>query len=163
MFFGRIVPLLALLALVAGPGGLVAQGSGDNSPAIVVELKFSGETIEVVGKTDKEAFVPKQNGVPQMAPLWYEALGSNGEVVYADVLPDPRELRIDSGDPAAPDATGETDGAAAKNPGTTVQLEEANLSIAIPAGGRRPKDLVVYRRSSENSESGRTELLRVGL
>lgn len=147
MWFVRSAILMVLV------GRALAQ---ETMPAIVVELKFIKDKIEFVSKTEKEAFVPKQYGVPQMAHIFFEAQGGkDGDVIYADELHDPREVRIDTGK-ADPDGEGDAGG--------EVKIEEATTTIVIPNSGQlRPKELVVYKRTSENSENGRTVLLRVGL
>jgi hypothetical protein len=141
-----LVPVFALAL-----GGM--SHAQDTQPAIIVELKFSGEdtTIEVVGKTEGEVHVPQQLGVPQLTPLFFEAVGGkDGEVVYADELRDPREIRVDRENQS--------------DTHTLVKVDEATTFIRIPTGGKiRPKELVIYRRTSEDSEKGRSVLLRAGL
>ena len=142
---------IVLCALILS-GPVCAQTPTDLSPAVVVTLKFGRSTVELAKKESRDAFIVAQYGMPQLEPLFYEAYGPEGEVVYAGALFEPTLVhgpRLEQNPGPEPQ-------------GHTSIIEEGLLTIAIPLEAK-PQKLVVWRRVKDGRKDARKKLLEAGL
>lgn len=84
----RCVVLAVLLA-----GAAWAQEADE--PATIVAVKWAGQKLELVDKLDDPGPCPPQHGTPQLAPLFFEVTGEDGDVLYAGTIYDSRNSSVD--------------------------------------------------------------------
>lgn len=146
--------LLAALTLWL-TGACLAGDQTRVGPMVRIELKFVENRIEVVSIRRIRSVPYGQYGVPQMAPLFYEIVGQEGEVFYAGELMDPRFAFSASTDP-----TVSTTGSSGKPPYKVPREGTSVIKVPEVDGAR---EIRVYRRISDDPDSGRELLLKAGL
>lgn len=150
MMHGRLAAgvSLALVLGMAGPGP--GQVLDEPERALRVEIQFAEDRISPVSIRRVQTIVPRQYGVPQLSPLFFELTGEGGQVLYAGSLADPRTVVLEGGR-AAGDLSGQT-----------VHMPEASVTVLLPD---RPeaRELKGYRRAATGSPGRRVLLFRVGV
>lgn len=133
---------LAHLLLLAAP----ALAQTDMVPAIVIELKFKAQAVELVSKQDADAHVYRQLGVPQRSPMFFETTGPKGEVLYATAV----------GDVANASIEGENEESARAR-----REEGIQVRLTMPRQGN-PKKFTLYKRAGRDNDD-RSKVLEVDL
>jgi hypothetical protein len=145
----RVNRWLAALAVVAlcACGARAQEGA---SRVVLVELVFKGGQLSL-GEVERVAGRARSHhGIPQLAPVFFEVVGAGGEVLYAGEVGEPLPAsfyRVDEKGAFVP---------------IPAEMEDPRTVLRIP-DLPEAKELVVYRRVSEEAEGGREQLLRVGL
>lgn len=136
------------VALVLALRLAVAAWAQDTSvPAIVIELKWVEDKVELVSKKNVDAWVPKQLGVPQNEPMFLEVLSGEDNVIYAASLSNPLDADIEGESEEDRDA----------------RRKEGMLAyIPIPREPA-PRRVTIYRRLAERGKTVRAKLLEVNL
>lgn len=124
--------LPALIALCVAGTSLAAE------PALVVTLKWEGETLSVDKVEKKEMTVPTERGMPQLVARFFELQDGEGNVHFSGSLDDAR------------------DNAHAERPANHSQ------QLVIPDIPEARK-LIFMKRVSPDPDKGRQEILRVDL
>lgn len=85
-----------LTALVVGFAITCAAFAGDPpvepERALVITLKWEGDSISVDKVDRKEVALPGQKGFPQLLRVFYELRDANGDTYYSGGLHDPRVI-----------------------------------------------------------------------
>jgi hypothetical protein len=137
-----------LLALVLASSVLAQEGGITFTKVIRIKLSFSDGGIAMKGAERDEGFAYPQYGIPQFAPLFYEIVGTEQEVLYAGELGDPRQQ-----------CHAREQGPGVKPVPRPEPPKEATLEVTVP-DLEGASEIVVYRRTSDDPESGRTEKMR---
>ena len=129
---------IALLVAILGPVRCSAEPPQDGERAVVLTLSWDGTNL-AVDKTDRrETAVPAQHGFPQLWNRFFELQNKDGDVCYAGPVALPQTVAT---------------GADAKP--FTFQLILPDLDEA--------RHLVVYRRVSQDPDTGRKIILEKDL
>lgn len=125
----------------------------EEARSILVVLKFDGKTVSFVSKDEETGAVAPQRGTPQMEPMFYEVRGEEGEVLYSDVIIDPRH-------PAQEGIDEET----GKMVGGATPQEAGTTHLRFPAFPKA-KTFTAYRRKQTGGEDDgdREKLVEVEL
>lgn len=140
--------IACLCALFFASSVLAQEGGITYTKVIRIQLSFSDGGIAFKGAEREEGFAYPQYGIPQFSPMFYEIVGAEQEVLYAGELGDPRQRCYAKED--SPDA---------KPAPRPEPPKEATLEITVP-DLEGASEIVVYRRTSDDPESGRTEKMR---
>lgn len=133
----------SITSLVLGLAFACAAVAGDPpvepERALVITLKWEGDTVSVDKVEKKEVALPNQKGFPQLQRVFYELRDANGDTYYSGGLHDPRVV---------PHAT------TVKAKGTSVlmvpDIEEA-------------RKLVIMERVSRDPDTGRKVVVEADL
>lgn len=137
----------AVASALLATGAFAQEGV---SRVVLVELVFKGEQLSL-GEVQRVAGRARSHhGIPQLAPVFFEVVGGGGEVLYAGEVA-----------PPAPASFFRVDEKGAFVPVPT-EIEDPRTVLRVP-DLPEAKELVVYRRVSEDAEGGRQQVLRVGL
>lgn len=79
-----------LIALAFAAAALAGDPPVEPERALVITLKWEGDTISVDKVEKKEVALPGQKGFPQLLKVFYELRDKNGDVHYSGSLRDPR-------------------------------------------------------------------------
>lgn len=141
--------LVAVLACI-----LIAPASaqdGEVGPAIEIRLKFTDAGISLDGISRIQGPQYSQNGLAQAEPMFYEIVGSQEEVLYSGSIGDPRDRSSGSHDPET--------GKPVQGPS---RAKEGLAILTVPEIEGAAK-FIVYRRTSDDPDAGRTVALEAGL
>lgn len=129
----RLLCIAAALALAS----FAHAQSDDMVPAIVIDLKFTKDAVEIAGKHETDEHVYRQLGVPQRSAMFFETTGEKGEVLYAAEVGDPNSQRLEG--------EREADWKARVEHGTTI-------TVTMPRQPP-PRKFTLYRRTGGDKDT----------
>lgn len=132
-----------LVLLLAAGAGSAQEARLESEPALLVEVLVEDDRVKLGEIVRDGAHVPDVHGVPQHESLFFEALGEDGEVRYAGLIGDMCLLQ------RPPDPV-----PAGWKPSSTV----ADIIVIPESAGAT--ELVIYRRVSDDPDTGRKVLSR---
>jgi len=127
---------------------LAAAFAESPKQSVIVVLRFEGDHVTFVSKSVEEGGTAPQRGTPELERMFYEVRGKDGEVIYADVIVDPRS-------PAQEGVDAKT----GKMVGGATKLSSAETTLRFPSFPDAKTFTAYRRKESDGDDEGDREVL----